>query len=134
VSTQAELLAAIATQIETSTGATRLLSDLRNDLEEIPIGLDRYQLIGGAAGIEIVGSNETLVRESIEIFVHHRLAGLERTYTEGPMQTEVAELTNPLTWLALPEIYSLPELPEWELERVRKVVTTKIAFVVSIAP
>lgn len=134
MATSAQLLAAMATTIETEvTGAVRLGSDYRVDLETIPLGATRYQLAGGPAG-EDKDSNTSRIILACRIGVFHRLADpdAERTYTEGAMQTTLDALMKTQTWTDLPEARRIEEAPTYEVERVVNVIRSEISLSLSV--
>ena len=134
MATPAQLLTAIATEIETITSATRLTSDYRDDLEFIAVGATRYQLKGGPSGVD-ADSNTSRARMVVEINLIHRLANpdAERTYTEGDFQTHLKALTLPATWRALAEVFSLITLPFYEVERKRNAFEATITMEVALS-
>jgi hypothetical protein len=135
MATAAQLLTAMATVITTNvSGAVRLGSDYRVDLEAIPLGATRYQLSLGPAG-EAKDSNSSRIILSGSVSVYHRLADpdAERTYTEGAMQTTLDALLQTTTWTALAECFQVASDPAYSVERVVNVIATEIQLALSVA-
>jgi hypothetical protein len=135
VPTPADLLSQIATAVQTQvSGVARLGSDYRDDLESIPAGATRYQLRGGPAGKDSSNSNTTRTVVAVELELIHALAGDERTWTEGAMQTHVEVFIGLAFWRDLAASYDVTAAPSYEVERVGRVVTTTIAVSLSVVP
>jgi len=134
MATPADLLAQIAAAVEAQvSGAVRLASDYRDDLEPIPAGATRYQVRGGPSGRDS-DSNETRTVESVEVSLHHALSGAERVYTEGAMQSDVAALIALSFWRGLAAVAEVIEPPGYEVEREALVVSVTVSVEVSITP
>ncbi|MCI0344826.1 MAG: hypothetical protein L0221_05185 [Chloroflexi bacterium] len=113
-------------------GVIRLASDYRDDLEAIPVGATRYQLRGGAAGKAADNSNVSLTFVGVEVSLHHRLPGAERTYTEGVLQTHLEQLVDSGWWRGIAAVAYVQEEGESVIERVGSVVSATVTLVVAI--
>lgn len=133
MATHAQLLADIAAAVVTQTGATRLGSDYRDDLEAIPDGATRFQLRGGPSGQD-TDSNISYAVASVQLRVHHRLSGTERAYTEAAMQTDLAAMIDPEFWRGLASAFEVLEDPVYSVERVGRVITYTIETSIAIVP
>jgi hypothetical protein len=135
VPTPSDLLSQIATAVQAQvSGIVRLGSDYRDDLESIPAGSTRYQLRGGPAGKDSTNSNTTRTVVAVELELIHALAGGERTWTEGAMQTHVEVLIGLSFWRDLAASYDVTAAPSYVVERVGRVVMTTIAVSLSVVP
>jgi len=133
VATPAQLLAEMAAAVETLTGAARQASDYRDDLEALADGATVYQLRGGPSGEDSGRSDGPRTVLAVELLVKHRLAGAERAYTEGDMQTYVAALIAPAFWRTLPSAVDVVENPTYAIERVGRNVTVTVTLELSVA-
>jgi len=133
VATPVDLLSDVAVAFEALTGATRLASDLRDDLEPIPSGATRYQLRASSSG-SASDSNVTRTLVSLELLLHHRLAGAERAWTEGSLQSHLETITRAAWWRALASVYGVDPDVEIELSREGAVVTASFSITVEIKP
>jgi len=134
--TPQQLLLDAAAAIVAVTGATRLGSDYRDDLERIPLGGLRYALRGGPRAVDVRNANLRYVVEQIELDLEHQLAdpANERAYTEGAMQTHVAALVDPTFWRDLASAHSVIELPTYKVDRSGSLIVVTIQVAVSIKP
>lgn len=135
MATAAQLLTAMDTVITTNvSGALRLGSDYRVDLEAIPAGATRYQLAGGPSS-EQRDSNVSRVVMQCVVGIFHRLADPddERAYTEVAMQTTIDALVQSSTWEALAEVYRVESVPTYSVERVVNVISTEISMQLVLA-
>lgn len=139
MATPAQLLSDIAAAVVAQvSGIVRLDSDFRDDLESVPVGGTRFQLRGIPAGIDF-DSNAQRTVEAVELLIHHRLSDpdLERAYTEGALQTDVAAMIAPSFWRNLASAFDLIEPPVAEIgpnDRDANVITVAITTQISIVP
>jgi len=105
----------------------RLGSDYREDLEPIPAGGTRYQVQAQLAGGDS-DSNVTRQAVSLTFVVLRKLPNAldERGYTEGDLQTYLADLSRLNWWRALTSVYGVLELPTVETTRVGNVVRLEV--------
>jgi hypothetical protein len=134
--TPAQLLADAAAAIASTTGATRLSSDYRDDLERIPAGALRFALRGGPRAIDAADANVSYVVEQLELELKHQLASPanERAYTEGALQTHLATLIAPSFWFGLASAYEVVEDPTYAITREGALIIATIRTAVSIRP
>jgi len=134
--TPTQLLTDAAAAIFAATGAVRLGSDYRDDLERIPTGALRFALRGGPRAVDVRNANTSYVVEQLELELKHQLAdpGSERIYTEGAMQTHVAALVNPTLWRDLASAHQVIDVPTYEVRREGSLITVTIRVAVSIKP
>lgn len=138
----ATALGTFAALIASTTGATRMASDHRVDLEGITAGSAKFQLRGAAALVnERSDSNAEYRRLLMRLDVHHRLSGAERSYTEsataGTMQPVLDALLDPDTWRVAGTTFALADAPALDLgdvRRVGKVISYTVTVAVDLVP
>ena len=138
MATPATLLSQIATAVEAEvSGIARLGCDYRDDLEFIPVGATRYQLVGVASGLD-ADSNTSRSVETIQLVILHRLADPDdpRAFTEGVMQSDGEALMADSFWrqgnlAAVHELREGPEqsLPERELNLIKVTIGVQVSIV-----
>lgn len=136
--TPAAALTTFASMISSVTGYTRLASDHERLLESITAGSGKFQLTGAAGKVDERGDGNTEYRVLyMRLDVHHRLAGAERTYTEGAMQTQLDALLDPDFWRIAGTTYAIEDAPTLALSdvaRLGKVISYTLTVAVRLAP
>jgi len=136
VPTPSQLLTEAAAAVVTTTGATRLGSDYRDDLERIPLGALRFALRGGPSAVDAEDANVEYLVETVDLELKHQLAdpANERAYTEGAMQTHVAALIRKDFWRALASAHEVLSDPTYTVSREGSIVLVLIRTSISIKP
>lgn len=126
----AEVSAAVVTLLAPT---QRMRSDIRDDLEAIPLGATRFQLRGAPAGVSL-DSNENATLEALEVVILHHLDNPdgEAAYADGILQTHLTALISPTWWRALSAVSEVATDPEIERDREGNVVITLVRVTVSV--
>ncbi len=134
MATLQEMLAQVAAALVTLLAPTgRMRSDLRDDLEAIPLGATRFQLRGSPAGVSL-DSNENATLEALEVVILHHLDSPdgEAAYADGILQPHLAALISPTWWRALSTVSEVDSDPELVRDREGNVVITLVRVTVSV--
>lgn len=135
MATVAQLLAAVASKVESDLGPTRLPDDYRDDLSQVSAGGFRYQLRGSPVGSEFL-SNRRFVRAQVQVELIRKLgtAEAERAWTEGALLTHMGKLTDPEWWRALSEVHSVVAFDSELPSRNGRIITDTVTATVDVKP
>ncbi len=135
MATYADLRSELIAAMESWSVRTRMVSDLREDLERIDAGQTRYQLQVYPAEKIYPDSNVPRSSANVTITTHHLVADAfdERAWTEGQMDVDLDRLANIGWWRALSAVRDLSGEIEVEVVRVVNLVTYQVTATAVLA-
>lgn len=123
MSTTADVASDVATAVEAlACSPTRMLSNVRTDLESIAAGATKYQLLVTPAGRTRDDSNVDSVLASVMLLLHHKLADStdEEAFSEGNLQTDLTSMTTRSWWEALTSVFGIDAEKDFEVAQTRE--------------